>query len=180
MKISFSEIHEGNKLILSNFHSGNDSIDSYFKGKCEAITDTSAKSFVVTNDSTQNGMPSVIGVYSLCCSGYVVDSHKYFYIHPAVEIKYFAINEYYQDIQYSENTEEGCLSSNILAMIIGRIISFTDSYCGANKVILYSVPEAEFFYQRMGFHLFADYMLKNNERYLEGCIPMYLDLDTME
>lgn len=180
MKISFSEIHEGNKLILSNFHSGNDSIDSYFKGKCEAITDTSAKSFVVTNDNTQNGMPSVIGVYSLCCSGYVIDSHNYFYIHPAVEIKYFAINEYYQDIQYSENTEEGCLSSNILATIIGRIISFTDSYCGANKVILYSVPEAEFFYQRMGFHLFANYMLKNNERYLEGCIPMYLDLDTME
>lgn len=180
MKISFSEIHEGNKLILSNFHSGNDSIDSYFKGKCEAITDTSAKSFVVTNDNTQNGMPSVIGVYSLCCSGYVIDSHNYFYIHPAVEIKYFAINEYYQDIQYSENTEEGCLSSNILATIIGRIISFTDSYCGANKVILYSVPEAEFFYQHMGFHLFANYMLKNNERYLEGCIPMYLDLDTME
>lgn len=180
MKISFSEIHEGNKLILSNFHSGNDSIDSYFKGKCEAITDTSAKSFVVTNDNTQNGMPSVIGVYSLCCSGYVIDSHNYFYIHPAVEIKYFAINEYYQDIQYSENTEEGCLSSNILATIIGRIISFTDSYCGANKVILYSVPEAEFFYQRMGFHLFANYMLKNNERYLEGCTPMYLDLDTME
>lgn len=180
MKISFSEIHEGNKLILSNFHSGNDSIDSYFKGKCEAITDTSAKSFVVTNDNTQNGMPSVIGVYSLCCSGYVIDSHNYFYIHPAVEIKYFAINEYYQDIQYSENTEEGCLSSNILATIIGRIISFTDSYCGANKVILYSVPEAEFFYQRMGFHLFANYMLKNNERYLEGCIPMYLDLNTME
>ena len=180
MKISFSEIHEGNKLILSNFHSGNDSIDSYFKGKCEAITDTSAKSFVVTNDNTQNGMPSVIGVYSLCCSGYVIDSHNYFYIHPAVEIKYFAINEYYQDIQYSENTEEGCLSSNILATIIGRIISFTDSYCGANKVILYSVPEAEFFFQRMGFHLFANYMLKNNERYLEGCIPMYLDLDTME
>lgn len=180
MKISFSEIHEGNKLILSNFHSGNDSIDSYFKGKCEAITDTSAKSFVVTNDNTQNGMPSVIGVYSLCCSGYVIDSHNYFYIHPAVEIKYFAINEYYQDIQYSENTEEGCLSSNILATIIGRIISFTDSYCGANKVILYSVPEVEFFYQRMGFHLFANYMLKNNERYLEGCIPMYLDLDTME
>lgn len=180
MKISFSEIHEGNKLILSNFHSGNDSIDSYFKGKCEAITDTSAKSFVVTNDNTQNGMPSVIGVYSLCCSGYVIDSHNYFYIHPAVEIKYFAINEYYQDIQYSENTEEGCLSSNILATIIGRIISFTDSYCGANKVMLYSVPEAEFFYQRMGFHLFANYMLKNNERYLEGCIPMYLDLDTME
>ncbi|SCH77105.1 Uncharacterised protein [uncultured Ruminococcus sp.] len=180
MKISFSEIHEGKKLILSNFHSGNDSIDSYFKGKCEAITDTSAKSFVVTNDNTQNGMPSVIGVYSLCCSGYVIDSHNYFYIHPAVEIKYFAINEYYQDIQYSENTEEGCLSSNILATIIGRIISFTDSYCGANKVILYSVPEAEFFYQRMGFHLFANYMLKNNERYLEGCIPMYLDLDTME
>ena len=114
MKISFSEIHEGNKLILSNFHSGNDSIDSYFKGKCEAITDTSAKSFVVTNDNTQNGMPSVIGVYSLCCSGYVIDSHNYFYIHPAVEIKYFAINEYYQDIQYSENAEDGCLSSNIV------------------------------------------------------------------
>lgn len=151
MKISFSEIHEGNKLILSNFHSGNDSIDSYFKGKCEAITDTSAKSFVVTNDNTQNGMPSVIGVYSLCCSGYVIDSHNYFYIHPAVEIKYFAINEYYQDIQYSENTEEGCLSSNILATIIGRIISFTDSYCGANKVILYSVPEAEFFINVWGF-----------------------------
>ena len=54
---------------------------------------------------------------------------------------------------------------------------FTDTYCGANKIILYSVPDAVKFYERSGFKPFENYMLQSNERYLEGCIPMYFDLN---
>ena len=160
---------------LQSFNSTNEAIDDYFKK--EAKSDTTSKSFVVLNK--REDMPSIIGTYSLCCSGYVYQFRDRIYINPAVEVKYFAINEYYQDAQHDDDVDFGCLSSNIFSIVIGNIINFTDNYCGANKIILYAVPDAVKFYKRMGFKPFEDYMLKTNERYLEGCSPMYLDLNEM-
>ena len=60
--------------------------------------------------------------------------------------------------------------------MISKIYEFTEEICGADKVILYAVPKAKNFYEKNGFTVFPPFMLQSESRFLEGCIPMYLDL----
>lgn len=170
--IDFVPLDLNNQKLLNNFSSGNDIIDKYFK--FEALSDSTSKTFLVLNIDEN---VDIIAIYTLCCSGYVVQSNSKIYIYPAVEIKYFATSENYQDMQYDFKREVGCLSGHILSMVIAKIMDFTDKHCGANKVILYSVPDAIKFYETAGFKHFDDFMLESNEIYLEGCEPMYFDLN---
>lgn len=88
----------------------------------------------------------------------------------------FAIDEKYQHMNYSENIEDGNFSDMLFSEVIGNIYNFTDNYCGADKVILYSVPDAESFYTRNGFKRFERFMLQSTSIFVDGCIPMYLSL----
>lgn len=172
LDLKFESLGENNIAKIKSFHSGNDVLDKYFKQ--EAIKDTTSKTFLILD--TLDNIEEIVGLYTLCCSGYIIESHDKYYIYPAVEIKYFAMNDKYQDILFS-NEQDDCLSGCILSVIIGYIMNFTENYCGANKIILYSVPNAVNFYKRSGFKPFENYMLKSNERYLEDCTPMYFDLN---
>lgn len=172
LKINYVSLDNQNVSLLKSFYSGNSEIDKYFREV--AINDTSSKSFMVLDNT--NSCTYVIGAYTLCCSGYIIQSQNRYYIYPAVEIKYFAVAETYQDILYSSEYND-CLSGQILSVVISNIMNFTNNYCGANKIILYSVPSAVNFYTTAGFKKFDDFMLESNERYLEGCTPMYFDLD---
>ena len=87
--------------------------------------------------------------------------------------KYFVTNDWYQDIQYCEDKSFGCLSNVIFDKVIADIYEFTENYCGADKIILYSVPSAYEFYNRAGFCDFEEYMLQSDDKFLDGCIPMY-------
>ncbi|MBP0977029.1 MAG: hypothetical protein J6P89_02485, partial [Oscillospiraceae bacterium] len=60
--------------------------------------------------------------------------------------------------------------------VIGHIFNFTEEQCGADKIILYSVPDALNFYSRNGFSVFEDYMKPSSDWFTDGCIPMYMDL----
>ena len=62
----------------------------------------------------------------------------------------FAIDENYQHMQYSEDIEDGSFSDILFSDVIGFIYDFTENYCGADKIILYSVPDAKSFYIRNG------------------------------
>lgn len=48
---------------------------------------------------------------------------------------------------------------------------------GAAKIVLYAVPQAISFYKRHGFKEFGDTMYGDEGYYVEGCKPMYLDLN---
>jgi hypothetical protein len=155
---------------VQSFNCGNEVINEYLKK--EAYMDTQATTFLIVSNSDRQ----VIAYYSLNCSGFVVGDEKKFTIYPAVEIKMFAIDERYQHMPYSTDDEDGNLSDMLFSDVIGYIYAFTDNMCGADKVILYSVPNAESFYIRNGFKRFERFMLQSTSLFLEGCIPMYLNL----
>jgi len=159
-----------NISLVRNFNCGNKVINEYLKFK--ALEDTQATTFIVLDDNSND----IICYYSLSCCGFVVNNGTNFTIYPAVEIKMFAIDEKYQHMNYSENIEDGNFSDMLFSEVIGNIYNFTDNYCGADKVILYSVPDAESFYTRNGFKRFERFMLQSTSIFVDGCIPMYLSL----
>lgn len=48
---------------------------------------------------------------------------------------------------------------------------------GAEKVVLYAVPTAINFYKRCRFKEFEDSMFGDEGTFLDGCVPMYFDLN---
>lgn len=156
--------------LVKDFDCGNQVINDYLKQ--EALKDTKATTFIVVNTETNE----VICYYSLNCSGFVVNNGNNFTIYPAVEVKMFAIDEKYQHLPYSKSFKDGNFSDMLFNEVIGFIYEFTDLYCGADKVILYAVPNAESFYKRNGFKRFESFMLQSTSLFLNGCIPMYLSL----
>lgn len=140
--------------------------------KYQAKDDAQAVTFILIDQTAR----AIIGYYSLSCSGFIVESMGHFTIYPAVEIKMFAIDERYQHLPYSAEKEDGTFSDYIFRFVISKIYEFTEEICGADKVILYAVPKAKNFYEKNGFTVFPPFMLQSESRFLEGCIPMYLDL----
>lgn len=170
IEYEYQKLNNSNISLLHNFHCGNSQIDEDIKHNL--IDDSQKTTHLIINGNNDD----VICVYSLSCSGYVVVSKGKTYVYPAVEIQYFAVNKTYQDVQYSNDPEDGCIASMILYSIIGDIYNFTDTFCGADKIILYSTPDAVEFYTKCGFESFREFMLRSNDRYLDGCEPMFLDL----
>lgn len=168
LKLLFIPLERENAGLLDTYFCGNDGIDWYIKEK--AASDLTAVTTMVVNAENND----VICIYSLCCSSYTVISHGLYYPYPAVEIKIFAMNKAYQDIRYSDDKEDGCLSNIILDHIIGTIFDFTDNVCGANFITLYSTEEGYEFYKRNGFGDFIEMAMKSNDRFTEGCYPMYM------
>lgn len=158
---------------LYNFCCGNKEIDKYLLN--DALEDLKngqgvTKVFIKTDD------PEIIGFYTICCSSIVVEDHSKSFFYPSVEIKMFAVNEKYQNMQFTKDIEDGVLSDYLLCSIIKDINIFTEKLCGAGHITLYSVKDAETFYERNGFENFKKYMKQNDDRYLDGCIPMFFKL----
>ena len=72
--------------------------------------------------------------------------------------------------------DQGHWSDYCLYYLIQLIYTIVETQCGANHIVLYSVPEAVTFYQRHGFGSFVELMEMPSNRFIEGCIPMYLNL----
>jgi hypothetical protein len=77
---------------------------------------------------------------------------------------------------YSEDEDDMYFSDYLLCDIIKKIVDFTENICGANSIILYSVPYAIKFYERNGFEPFKEYMVSSDDSYLNECEPMWLQL----
>ena len=60
--------------------------------------------------------------------------------------------------------------------LLARINEITEQYCGAEHVVLYSVPEAVSFYKRNYFQSFTDLMEMPSNSFVDGCVPMFLNL----
>lgn len=153
--------------LLNSFDCGNDVINDYFKHK--AIDDDDVTTFGFLNDQ------NIVSLVSLCCTGIMLESGNKIQIIPAVEIKMFATSENYQHGLHPSGDDykwsEYCLDKTI-----AFIINFTENYCGASKIVLYSVPNAVNFYIRSGFKKFEKFMRPSEKRFLDGCVPMYMVL----
>lgn len=155
--------------LIKSFDCGNEVINDYLKE--HAYNDPQSATFVIYDTEVNQA----ISYYSLSCSGFVINQNSHILIYPAVEIKMFAVDDKYKHIPFSQD-DDFTLSDYIFCSVISKIYDFTENECGADKIILYSVPKAENFYRKNGFIRFHEFMLKSESMFLNGCIPMYMDL----
>lgn len=168
--LTVEALESKHKKYLKEFNCGKESLDKYFKN--DALNDVDATTHIFIDKKAKKA----IALVSLSCSGIMVNSSNKFYIYPAVEIKVFALNEEYKHLKYSnEKNDNEKLSDKIFNYIVYKLIDdFTNDYCGACRIVLYSLPEAVSFYKdRHHFKDFTCYMVPNDERYLEGCVPLF-------
>lgn len=81
---------------------------------------------------------------------------------PALEVKMFAVDITYQDVFYMFEGQNLPVSAWILKMIIANSIDLMINVIAFKAIFLHSVPTAEKFYLRNGFH--------NAEKYMD---PLY-------
>lgn len=166
---------------VKKFKCGNEEIDKFFHEN--AINDTKVITKVVwrINEDEDKDVKinksnsDIIAMYSLSCSGMFEEINKEKYLIPAIEIKHFAMDIKYQDLSYSNDVEDGVFADYILSQVVSQIRKITETEVGADKIMLFSVPNAAEFYGR---NFFEEIIYKdiNILRYLRGCIPMVLDL----
>jgi len=95
---------------------------------------------------------------------------------PSIEIKMFAVSLSFQDVPcLDEFGEEIYVSDHILRSVINRIYEMSINILGAEMITLYSVPDANNFYEKNSFRPLGDYRSLDDE-YTEDCTPMYLRL----
>lgn len=166
------QVASSEDLYKVSFNCGQDGIDSYFQEKL--LTDNDAVSYCFWTDANKQ---ELVGIASLSCSGIIIQSQRHFNITPAIEVKIFAIDEKYQHQPFPDD-DCGALhwSDYCLYYLIERITDIAENFCGASHVVLYSVPEAVSFYQRNGFQFFVGGMEKPSNLFVDGCIPMFLNL----
>ena len=168
IKVSYELLTVDNANMLLMVNCGNEALDGHIQSHC--ANDYSMVTKLILNSKNND----LIGIYSLSASNLIWISHGKHYEAPAIELKFFVINSKYQDMPYSEDKEDGCLSSNILSYVINDIMNFTDNFCGANFITLYSTDIGLKFYLQNGFQEFPSETWKNDDRFLEGCTPLLL------
>lgn len=155
-----------------SFSCGQSEIDRYFRE--DLLTDDDAVSYCFWADSNKQDL---VGIASLSCSGIIIKSHDHFNITPAIEVKIFAVDEKYQHQPFpDDDSGERNWSDYCLDYLIAEIYDITKKVCGARHIVLYSVPGAESFYRRNNFENFVGYMEMPSNSYIDGCIPMFLNL----
>lgn len=168
-----TRLFSDNDLSLAkNFDCGNSTINEMLSEKDNLLYDRKCTTSIVVDIDKSK----IIAFYSLSCSAYVLVSHSQHYFYPAVEIKYFAVDKDYQDWQYSEDTSEGCLSNIIFSDMLNEISQKSETSFGADTIILYATDNAVNFYEKNYFKKFELDILENNDRFIQGCVPMYLKM----
>lgn len=155
-----------------SFSCGQPYIDRYFE--TDMFRDTSAVPYCFwTDDSKQE----LVGIAALSCSGIIIKSADQFNITPAIEVKIFAVDEKYQHIKFPQADEDnGHWSDYCWNYLLSQIYTISDEICGAEHVVLYSVPEAVSFYKRHSLQSFTELMTMPSNYPVSGCTPMFLNL----
>lgn len=165
---------EANEQYVSDFHCGNPSIDLYFQ--MQASTDRTSVTYLFVDDESD----SLIGCVTVACSAIFTkraSDYQYSTLLSAMEIKYLATAEQYQHIPYSSEEDTQSLSDVIFDYMLLQMEDISHTKIGASKIVLYSVPTAVSFYEKHGFKEFGDAMYGDEGDYLEGCKPMYFDMN---
>lgn len=76
----------------------------------------------------------------------------------AIEIKMFAVSQKYQDVFFEFEGQDLPISAWIMKNIISYVNSLLNHVVGLKAIFLHSVPEAEKFYERNGFHCMRENM----------------------
>lgn len=154
------------------FSCGQESIDRYFRENLFEDNDAVPYCFWAEADKQ-----SLVGIASLSCSGIIIHSGSSFNITPAIEVKIFAVSVNFQHQIYPDDDEgKWHWSDYCLYYLLGEIADISSYVCGANHVVLYSVPEAIRFYERHKFRRFIGDMEMPSNSFISGCTPMFLNI----
>lgn len=172
--ISFQILTAENSGYVSDFHCGNKSLDDYFHN--EASTDKTSVTYLFIDNDEKRLMTCV----TISCSAIFTDCEpepQFSTILSAMEVKYLATDEKYQHIPYSSQSKSPSLSDCMFDFMITKMEEISHTKIGASKIVLYAVPRVESFYKRHGFKEFGDTMYGDEGYYLDGCKPMYFDMN---
>lgn len=155
-----------------SFNCGSSYIDGYFNGKI--LEDDDAVPYCFWADERKR---ELVGIASLSCSGIIIKSANSFNLTPAIEVKIFAVDEKYQHKVFPDADEEQKHWSDYCWYYLIEIIyDIVERACGADHVVLYSVPDAVSFYKRNHLKEFVPLMTKPSNHLIDGCVPMFLTL----
>lgn len=159
---------------VKGFHCGNVAIDYYFRN--QAAADLTSVTYMFIDADTDLLMTCA----TIACSAIFTDGDDQpqpSTLLSAMEIKYLATDEHYQHIPYTNRSRTPSLSDVILDYMMTTMYKMSHSKIGASKIVLYSVPRAVAFYSRHGFKSFGDKMYGDKGDFLDGCQPMYFDMN---
>lgn len=172
--VSFQILNMENSRYVLNFHCGNRSLDYYFHN--EALSDKTAVTYLFIDEESDCLMACV----TIACSAIFTNGEpepQFSTILSAMEVKYLATDEKYQHIPYSSESKSPSLSDCMFDYMLTYMEEISHTKIGASKIVLYAVPKAVNFYSRHGFKEFGDTMYGDEGYYLDGCKPMYYDMN---
>ena len=162
---------EGNRIFCKDFFCGNPAIDDYFR--FEALDDAAAVTYLIIDDDRQK----LLAALTVSCSAIFLSKRQQLStLLSAMEVVYFAVDVNYQGLRYRPGDGRS-LSHYLFSYLIEMLRGISRNNVGAAKIVLYSVPEAENFYRRLGFVPFKSTMYGDRGTFVRGCVPMYFDLN---
>lgn len=161
-----------NKRYTDRFFCDYPSIDAYFQEAAPYDPTVVTYLFIDAEED------ELIACATISCSAIfnLDDKDRFSTILSAMEIKFFAVDEKYKHLPYTKNAKL-TLSHYILIYMLKMMQDLSHNSVGAAKVVLYSVPEAVRFYKRCDFKEFGDTMFGDKGIFVDGCVPMYFDLN---
>jgi len=115
----------------------------------------------------------IIGYCAFNASGLTLTNGHERITYPAVEIKFFALDEAYQHRKYSDEMN---FSDYIFSKVMSHLYEIDENVIAIKFILLYSVPAAVNFYKRNFFKEFTPYMENDEYKYITGCVPLYYPL----
>ena len=153
------------------FFCGNDAIDHYYQ--CEALDDASAVTYLVIDDERNR----LLAAMTISCSAiFLAKKMQLSTLLSAMEVVYFAVHLDYQGLPYRPG-DPNSLSYYLFNYMIEQMRRISREHVGAAKIVLYSVPEAENFYKKIGFKRFGGSMYGDRGTFVRDCVPMFFDLN---
>lgn len=173
ISIDVQVLSSKNQKYIRYFNCNDDSINYYFRR--QALKDK----FSVTYLFIDINKDVAIACATVACSAIlekIDETQVSSTIISAMEIKYFAVSEYYQHMLYSKGSKL-TLSHYIFSYVIEHLREMSHNQIGASKIVLYSVSNSKNFYKRCKFKEFEDTMYGDEGKYRQKCTPMYYDLN---
>lgn len=153
------------------FFCGNSNIDLYFQQ--EAADDPAVVTYLVIDEENDK----LIAALSIACSAiFLAKKRQFSTLLSAIEVVYYAVDIHYQGLPYRPEDDRS-LSHYIFSYLIEMMRDLSQTTVGAAKIVLYSVPDARTFYERLGFYRFDTAMYGDRGTFVRDCIPMYFDLN---
>ncbi len=172
--VKIETLSVGNEVYVNQFSCGNKTIDDYFRSK--AARDQTAVTYMFIDEEND----CLIACATIACSAIFTEDEnekQFSTILSAMEIKYLAVDERYQHMPYFPEKKSPTLSDMMFDYMLDYMEKMSHQKIGASKIVLYSVPKAVSFYKRHGFVEFGDMMYGDQGYFVDGCKPMYFDLN---